>query len=327
VFPSVGSQTFAFRNGEAHAGPCHCDGLFGDGFFGERAHGEASKGDESRRPGRQSRAFARARRRLAHEAHSHHSHRVMIGLIGLLAWCGAASGKTRGAAQSLSNIQSKVWSTDVQPHAVLRAFGAKPLQCADAPELYTILLNVCVRAGMERVPELFLLPAPGMNAYALGAPDNSCISVTEGLLRGLSRDEIAGILAHEVAHILHHDTGAMNWAAAIQGEIDISALRGIAELASRRKDTARLGPQALLLAAAPALARVLFLTLSRVRELAADAMALELIDHPKALAAALCKLEYFHTGRSPLHAHLQDHAHSPSLGSHPGTWERIANLA
>ena len=102
-----------------------------------------------------------------------------------------------------------------------------------------ILLNVCVRAGMERVPELFLLPAPGMNAYALGTPDNACISVTEGLLRGLSREEIAGILAHEVAHILHHDTGAMNWAAAIQGEIVSSALRGIAELMARRE---RFGP-------------------------------------------------------------------------------------
>ena len=151
--------------------------------------------------------------------------------------------------------------------------------------------------------------------------------MTVGLLRGLSREEITGILAHEVAHILHHDTGAMNWAAAIQGEIATSAMHGIAELAAQRKDFARADPQALLLAAAPAVARLLFLALSRVRELAADAVALDLIDHPKALVAALCKLEYFHTGRSPLHAHLQDNALSISLRSHPGTWERISLLA
>ncbi len=219
----------------------------------------------------------------------------MIGMIGLLVLCAEASGKTRGARQSLSELETKIRSMDCEPHAVLRAIGAKPLQCAAAPELYAVLLDICARAGMGRLPELFLLPAAGMNAFALGAPDNACISVTEGLLRGLSRDEIAGILAHEVAHVLHHDTGAMNWAAAIQGEIASSASHGIAELMARRRDWARVGPQALLLAAAPAVARLLFLALSRVRELAADAMALDLIDHPKALVAALCKLEYFHT--------------------------------
>ncbi len=190
-----------------------------------------------------------------------------------------------------------------------------------------MLLTICIRAGMKRVPELFLLPAPGMNAFALGAPDNACISVTEGLLRGLSREEIEGILAHEVAHILHHDTGAMNWAAAVQSEIASSALRGIAELMARPRGFSRPERHAMLLSVAPAIASLLFLALSRVRELAADAMALDLIDRPRALVAALCKLEYFHTGLSPLHAHLQDDAHSALLRSHPGTWERISRLA
>lgn len=248
-------------------------------------------------------------------------------LVGLLILCRQASGRARATSQSLSRIQTKVWSADLRPHAVLSAFGAKPLQCVDAPLLYTILLDVCARAGMRRLPELFLLPAPGMNAYALGGPDDACISVTEGLLRGLSREEIAGILAHEVAHILHCDTRAMNWAAAIEDEIAASALHGIAELMTRRMDFAGVGPQARLFAVAPALARLLFFALSRLRELAADATALDLIDHPRALAAALCKLEYFHTGRSPLHAHLQDGALADSWRSHPGTWERIALLA
>ncbi len=324
---SVAPHTFAFGNREAHAGAYRADGFSGEDFCAQQSRGNAPTGVARAQPGRPSRASSRAGGRSARELHSHHSQRVMIGMIGLLALCGEASGKTGGTEQSLSEIQAKIRSTDCQPHAVLRAFGAKPLPCFAAPELYAILLNICARAGMKRVPELFLLPGPGMNAFALGAPDNACISVTEGLLRGLSREEIEGILAHEVAHILHHDTGAMNWAAAVQSEIASSALRGIAELMARPRGFSRPERHAMLLSVAPAIASLLFLALSRVRELAADAMALDLIDRPRALVAALCKLEYFHTGLSPLHAHLQDDAHSALLRSHPGTWERISRLA
>ena len=288
---------------------------------------DATRDAERGPSGKASRALIGAKRHLTRELHSHHSHRVMSGMLSLLALCAEASGKARGAERSLAAARTKVWSTHRQPRAILHAFGAKPLPCAAAPELYAVLLNICVRAGMKRVPELFLLPVPGMNAFALGAPGDACISVTEGLLRGLSREEVAGILAHEVAHILHHDTSAMSWAAAVQREIDASALHGIVEMLSRRRDLAHVGPHAALLALAPAVARLLFFALSRVRELAADAMALDLIDHPKALAAALCKLEFFHTGRSPLHAHLQDEAGALALRSHPGTWERISRLA
>ena len=218
-------------------------------------------------------------------------------------------------------------SANARPRAALQAFGAKPLSCSDAPGLYAILLGVCNRAGMKRLPELFLLPTSGMNAYALGSPDDACISVTRGLLSGLSRGETTGILAHEVAHILHHDTGAMHWAAAVQNEIAQSASQGMAALRARGDGSVDAGQQALLLAAAPAVASLLVLALSRLREFAADTMALELIDDPQALVAALCKLEHFHTGRSPLHAHLQEDALSASRRSHPGTWERIVNLA
>jgi len=283
-------------------------------------------GQNLREPSKQALALAQLRRRLAREFHSHHSHRVLSGLINLLDLCGQANGKSRGARQALDEIQANLQAAERQPRATLRALGGKPLRCTEAPKLYAILLNICVRAGMERVPELFLLPVPGMNAYALGGPDNACISVTEGLLHGLSHEEIAGIFAHEVGHILHHDTGAMNWAAAIEGEIIHSALRGIAELTARGRDRTNTAPLAMLLAAAPALARLLFLALSRVREFAADAMALDLIDHPRALAAALCKLEYFHTGLSPFHAHVREQAHSGSWRTHPGTWERLAHI-
>ncbi len=322
---SVGLRTFGFDLGNAAAR----GGFFlGAGFSSEVSRAERPRGKEAHEDAsRAAAALARLRRRLAREHHSHHSNRVMSGLIDLLDLCGQATGRSRGGARhALTQIQSKLQSAERQPHEVLRDFGARPLRCQEAPRLYAILVDICVRAGMERVPELFLLPFPGMNAYALGTPGNACISVTDGLLRNLSHDEIAGIFAHEVAHILHHDTGAMNWAAAVQGEIASSALRGIAGLNAHGKDVDAMAPLALLLVAAPALARLLFLALSRVRELAADAMAADLIDHPKALAAALCKLEYFHTGLTPFHAHMQDHPSSRPLRSHPGTWERLSHL-
>ena len=271
--------------------------------------------------------LARLRRSLARDLHSRNSERVMAGLIGLLALCENVSEKKRKPELSLADIQRKIRAGEGRPHDALRAFGARPLRCVDAPALYAILVEICVRAGLKRVPELFLLPFPGMNAYALGGPANACITVTEGLLRGLSRQEIAGIFAHEVAHVLHHDAGAMKWAAAIQREITDLAMRGIGDLAARDQDFARIGPQALLLVAAPVMAQLLISALSRVRELAADSRAIDLSEHPKALVDALCKLEYFHTGLSPLQAHMRDGSLVRALHSHPGTWERIAHLS
>nr|WP_252393820.1 M48 family metalloprotease [Candidatus Rhodoblastus alkanivorans] len=279
------------------------------------------------RPRRRPESLARLKRSLQHDLHSQSSERVMAGLIGLHALCAKAADKTRKPEWSPSDIRHSMRATERRPHDALRAFGAKPLRCADAPALYAILLDICLRAGLTRVPELFLLPCPGMNAYALGGRDNACISVTRGLLSGLSRDEIAGIFAHEVAHILHCDSSAMNWAVAIQREIADLAMRGVKDLMTRSQDLARIGPQALLLAAAPAMAQLLISALSRARELAADARAIDLIEHPRALVAALCKLEYFHTGLTPFDAHLRHDPTMRALHSHPGTWERIAQLA
>ncbi len=277
-----------------------------------------------RQHGEQQNDAARLRRSLTRDLHSRDTHRVMAGLIGLLALCDHASEKHSKSLPSLVELQSRVGTAQRHPCDVLRACGARPLSCSEAPGLYAILSNISRRAGLKRAPELFLLPCHGMNAYALGGPEDACISVTWELLRSLSREEIAGIIAHEVAHILHRDTGAMNWAAAIQREIADLAQRGIRDLMARSPDFVRFGSQALLLAAAPVMAELLIAALSRVREHAADARAMDLIEHPKDLVAALCKLEYFHTGLSPLHAHLRQDAHA--LRSHPGTWERISRL-
>jgi heat shock protein HtpX len=81
------------------------------------------------------------------------------------------------------------------------------------------------------LPDLYYLAAPeSMNAYALGGPDGAAIVLTEGLLRGMTPGEVAGILAHEVAHISNNDAWAMNWAAALHRAIEWTSLTGLAVL-------------------------------------------------------------------------------------------------
>ncbi|MCW2316678.1 Peptidase family M48 [Rhodoblastus acidophilus] len=275
-------------------------------FLAARGAGDPGKRPLAR-PSRPRDEAALIRRALLHLKHSHQSDQIKAGLAGLLALC--ASQPRAGCAPALVNLTRTLQAAARRPADALRDFGARPLRCAEAPDLYAILLVICRRAGLSRIPELYLLPFSGMNAYALGNPRNACISVTRDLLRGLSREEIAGIFAHEVAHILHCDGDSLNWAELVR--------QAIAELAPRDDGNT-------LLAHAPMLARLLISALSRVRELAADLRALDLIERPGALADALCKLELFHTGRAP--QPMGAHAGS-ALNSHPETWERIAYLS
>lgn len=270
--------------------------------------------------------LARLLRHFERDLHSQYSRRVMSGMMGLLVLCEYLSGKDDPAQRLFHRLHATNERQTFAPRVALHAFGAKPLSPAEAPGLYALLLNICARAGMRRAPELYLLPVPDMNAFALGGPDNACIAVTQGLLRGLSRAEVAGILAHEVAHIVNRDAGALNWAAAVESKIASLALSAVAEMAQRRPDQASASRQSMVLASTPAIARLLYLAFSRVRELDADALALDLIDDPGALAAALRKLEHFHTGLSPLGAYLRRDTLSRLLHSHPDTWERIARI-
>jgi heat shock protein HtpX len=275
---------------------------------------------------RHAKGLARLRRRIMREFHSRHSKCVMTGMLGLLHLCGRVSGVAFGVLADSLDAPVK-WQL---PRATLLSIGARPISCAEAPSLYGILARICVRAGLSTVPELFLMPMPGMNAYALGSPEDACISVTEGLLRGLSPDEVAGIFAHEVAHIREQDPGAMNWATSMQDDITMASLLGLVELAKGGRTRGSEGRQAVLLAFAPVVARLLYSALSRVRELVADSMAIDMIDDPNALASALCKLEFAHSGLTPLDAHLLARLHQSSLtssmNSHPGTWERLSHM-
>jgi len=245
----------------------------------------------------------------------------------LLAVCGWIVGGTEGVHRALAGSTPRPDGSAISRETMYRWFGARLLSPAEFPELFNILAEVCGRACLSRLPDLYCVAAPrDMNAYALGSPGGAAIVLTEGLLRGMTRGEIVGILAHEVAHIRNNDAWTMSWAAALHRAIEWTSLTGLASLRARHGGIADNRPWASLLSAAPMLGRLLGLALSRTRELDADATALELTGDWRALIAALDKLERHHAGFPVLSLTIHEDDPMRLLRSHPATSERVGAL-
>ena len=250
------------------------------------------------------------------------SGRVMASMVLLLTLCAWISGGEeavrRAVAQSTPGDDAMV----ISPEVVQRRFGARQLYRHEMPALFGLLDNICRRANLARSPDIYYIAAStSMNAYALGGPDRSAITLTEGLLRGMTRGEVAGILAHEVAHICNNDGWAMRWAAALHRVIVLTSLSGLTSL---QKNWIASRPLSLLLRSASTISHLLCLALSRARELDADAVALELVDDPRALVAALDKLERHHTNSPFAFAAVPSGSLVGYLRSHPATAERVS---
>ena len=267
-------------------------------------------------------------RRSFHQAANHRSSALAIaGMTLLLAVCGWIVGGTEGVHRALTGGAPRQDGSAIAHETIFRWFGARLLRPAEAPGLFSILVDVCRRARLSRLPDIYCLPAPSqMNAYALGGPEGAAIILTEGLLRGMTRDEIAGILAHEVAHIRSNDIWTMSWAAALHRSIEWTSLAGLALLRAQHGCMAVSPSLAALLRAAPSIAQLLCLALSRTRELDADATALELTGDWQALIAALRKLERHHAGFLVPSAAARDDGTMRLLRSHPATSERVGAL-
>jgi len=257
-------------------------------------------------------------RRLHRDTNHQHSGHLIAGMVLLLAVCGWILGGEEGARQAVAAAAPPRDRWPLSPDVMLRRLGARLLHPAETPALFEILRTICRRARLARLPSLYYLAhCPSMNAYALGGPDGSAIVFTEGLLHGMTLGEVGAILAHEVAHIHNNDNGAMTWAIRLHQAIAVTALAGLALLPRNS--------WAGLLGAAPAIAQLLYLALSRIRELDADAAALEWIDCPQDLVAALHKLEHHHAGWHLTQASLEEGLRR-FLRSHPATWERVGIL-
>jgi heat shock protein HtpX len=251
------------------------------------------------------------------------SAQVMGGLAVLLALCGWIVGGEEAALSAMFQGLS-VADHSVSPDAIPRQCGVQLLRPADMPTLFENLATICGRARLSRMPDLYYLAAPhDMNAYATGSPDRSAIILTDGLLRGMTLAEVTGILAHELAHVRNDDAWAMTWAAAMCHTIALTSHAGLQHL---RRCNRVPGPLCALLAGAPIIAHLLYLGLSRIREFDADAVALELVDDPRALVAALGKLERHHVGVHPFSRPEPSEDLVRFLRSHPATSERVGIL-
>lgn len=233
------------------------------------------------------------------------------------------------------------WNCDT---IALRSYNAQPLTREEVPELYELVEDLTKRAHMP-MPRLYVIPTAVPNAFATGRNENhAAVAVTEGLISMLDRDEIAGVISHELSHIKHRDTLIMTLSASIAGAI--SMLANMAQWAAifgggRDEDGNSTSPVALMVIAviAPIAAAVIQMALSRSREFMADASGAAISGKPLALASALAKLDDY------AHHRVMSHATPASSGlfiinplagvrstmvnlfsTHPSTEERIKRL-
>jgi len=219
---------------------------------------------------------------------------------------------------------------------ILRMYKAAPIQYQQAPQLVEMFQELCKRAELEHQPGLFYIPSRLPNAFACGNPGKECVAVTDGLLRIMNSRELAGVLAHEVAHIMNGDLRVMGTADSISRTVSMLSRFGIMMMIFSFSgnmfgvETLRMVGAGLLLFFAPTLVVLLQLAVSRTREFNADQGAAQLTHDPMGLASALQKLERISGGNRGLLDRIlkpgQKRAQPAMLRTHPPTDERIEKL-
>jgi len=181
---------------------------------------------------------------------------------------------------------------------VLKAYSAKPIDASSAPDLYAIVNELAHQAKIP-MPKLYMIDTPTPNAFATGrSPKHAAVAVTSGIMRILDREELKGVIGHELSHVINRDILTSSIAATLAGAIMIIAnfVKWGAILGGfgGGNDNDRGGGIAELLImaiVAPLAATMIQLAISRTREYQADASGARLVHNPLALAGALRKLE------------------------------------
>lgn len=264
---------------------------------------------------------------------------LMAGLTALLVAGGAYVGGQSGmvmmlVVSALMNFGMYFASTNM----VLRMYRAQVVDARQAPELYAMVDRLRQRAGLP-MPLVAVAPHAQPNAFATGrSPEKSVVCVTEGLMELVSRDELEGVIAHELAHIKNRDMLLMTFAATMAGAI---SYLGYALMFMGGRDDEGGNPLAALvmIIVAPIAATMIQLAISRQREFKADAVGAEICGRPLHLASALQKLDAY-SRRIPMHvqpaaaplAQVNPLAASGSgfaklFSTHPPTAERVAALS
>lgn len=224
---------------------------------------------------------------------------------------------------------------------VLRAYSAQPLDATSAPELHSIVSELAHDAHIP-MPRLYMIDTDTPNAFATGRnPQHAAVAVTRGIMRICDRDEIKGVLGHELSHVINRDILTSSIAATLAGAIMIvssiikwGAIFGFGGDEERGAGLAELLVMAFL---APVAAMMIQLAISRTREYQADASGARLTHHPLYLANALRKLEMANErmpmeSAGPATAHLfivnplSAQGLSRLFSTHPPLEERIKRL-
>jgi len=217
---------------------------------------------------------------------------LMAALMGLFLAVGYLLGREQGMLIAFVMAAGMnlfaYWNADKM---VLRMHGARQVDRQTAPEFYGMVEELSERAGLP-MPKVYIMDNPQPNAFATGRnPENAAVAATTGLLKLLDRDEVAGVMAHELAHVKNRDTLVMTMTASIAGAISMLANFGMFFGGSRDRNNP-LGAigTILMIILAPLAAMLVQMAISRTREYGADRGGADISGQPLALASALAKI-------------------------------------
>ncbi|MGE4326646.1 MAG: zinc metalloprotease HtpX [Pseudodonghicola sp.] len=226
------------------------------------------------------------------------------------------------------------WNSD---RMVLRMYNARLVGSADRSGLAQLVAGLARNAGIP-MPAVYIIEQPQPNAFATGRnPQNAAVAVTTGLMQSLSREELAGVIAHELAHIRNHDTAIMTVTATFAGAISMLANFALFFGGSRER-MGILGTLAMMILA-PLAAGLVQMAISRTREYAADRAGAQICGNPLWLASALerieagaARIDNMAAERNPATAHmfiinpLHGQGADNLFSTHPSTANRVAAL-
>jgi heat shock protein HtpX len=230
------------------------------------------------------------------------------------------------------------WNSD---RMVLSAYRAQAVDERNAPEFFAIIRDLSRNAGLP-MPKVYLYDSPQPNAFATGRnPENAAVAASTGLLSALSPEEVAGVMAHELAHVQNRDTLTMTITATLAGAISMLGNFAFFFGGNRENNNNPLGFVGVLLAmiVAPMAAMLVQMAISRTREYSADRRGAEICGNPLWLASALGKIARgasnipnYDAERNPATAHmfiinpLTGAGMDNLFSTHPNTDNRIAAL-
>ncbi len=276
---------------------------------------------------------------------------LLLGYLGAEAIAPGAGPVGLLVAAGIWALQLGVYVTAANS-VLLAGSGARELKKEDSPRLFNVVEEMCLAAGLGYIPKIYLIDDPAPNAFAIGrTPESSAVAVTTGLMHRLNRDELQGVIAHEIAHLKNHDVKFMTLAAVMLGSIVLLSelvlratfYKGRAGRRSSSRGNGGGQGQAIIFVIAilfailgPLAAQLLYFACSRKREYLADACAAQFTRYPAGLASALEKISlssravaFANKTTAPLFIinPLAASGRSASLFStHPPTEERIRIL-